>query len=556
MKQNFIPYIYILFFTVISVNTFGQKKYLKVIAKNTHEQLILNKIDYQKIHLNKKTIDKEVTKIISFLNKKGYLSNKLDSITEKDSIYEAFIKPGFKIENASITLPQNFSFNLPSSYFVKQDTLFIPYKKVEGFLSSISKKMDMNGKSFSTVQLKNIVLKHKTIYADLHIKESQKRTIDKIVIKGYENFPTPYTKHYLKIRKKNIFNKQKLAQISSSIKLLDFVEEIKSPEVLFTKDSTLLYLYLKKKQKNSFDGIINFSSNENGKVLFNGHLDLKLNNVLNTGEYFNLFWTRIGEERQNFNIATGIPYLLNTPFSTDLSFNIYKQDSSFLNTKLHSKISYGINSRIKVSLTYDTENSEDFKKNTSNTIASFKSSFLGFAISYEVPNSNRLLDKKMNLSLHTSFGNRDIESESIPQLKINFSATYLIDLNIRSQLYIKNETGYLNARNFIDNEIFRIGGANSIRGYREQSVFTSAYSFLNIEYQYLTNEKSYLYSITDIGYIKTKNNELESLMSLGLGYRFIKENNVFKISYSVPKLENNTFSFEMSQIILGWTSFF
>ncbi len=556
MRQTFIPYIYTLFFTIISVNTFGQKKHLKLVSKNTHEQTILNKLNYQKIHLNKEAIDQEIHKIISSLSKKGYLSNKLDSITKKDSIYKVFIKTGFKIENAIIKLPENFSFTSSLSYFIKKDTLFIPYKKVEGFLNSISKKMGTHGKSFSTVQLKNIELKYKTIYADLHIKESQKRTIDKVVIKGYENFPEPYIKHYLKIRKKSVFNKQKLARISSSIKLLNFTEETKPPEVLFTKDSTLLYLYLKKKQKNSFDGIVSFSSNENGKVLFNGHLDLKLNNVLNTGEYFDLFWTRIGEERQNFNMATGIPYLLNTPFSTDLSFNIYKQDSTFLNTNFHSKISYGINSRIKISLTYDTENSKDFKKSTSNTIASFSSSFLGFAILYEVPNNNKLFDKKMNLSLHTSFGNRNTKNESVPQLKINFSAAYLIDLNTRSQLYIKNETGYLISRNFIDNEVFRIGGANSIRGYREQSIFTSGYSFLNIEYQYLTNEKSYLYSITDIGYINAINNELQSLIGLGLGYNFIKENNAFKISYSIPKLENNSFSFEMSQIILGWTSFF
>lgn len=556
MKQNFIPYLYILFFTVASVNTFGQKKYLKLISKNEHEQIILNKLNYQKIHLNKKTIDREIHNIISSLSKKGYLSNKLDSVTKKDSTYNVFIKTGFKIKNAIIRLPKNFSLAVSSSYFTKQDTLFIPYKKVEDFLNSISKKMGTHGKSFSTVQLKNIELKYKTIYADLHIKESEKRSIDKVVLKGYENFPKPYIKHYLEIRKKNVFNKEKLAQISSSIKLLNFTQEIKPPEVLFTKDSTLLYLYLKKKQKNSFDGIISFSSNENGKVLFNGHLDLKLNNVLNTGEYFELFWNRMGEERQNFNMATGIPYLLSTPFSTDLFFNIYKQDSTFLNTKFHSKISYGINSRIKISLTYDTENSKDLKKNTPNTITSFNSSFLGFAILYEAPSNNKLFNKKVKLSLHTSFGSRNIENESTPQLKINFLGAYLVDLSRRSKLYIKNETGYLISPNFIDNEVFRIGGANSIRGYREQSIFTSAYSFLNIEYQYLTNEKSYLYSITDIGYINSKNNELQPIIGLGLGYSFVKENNGFKISYSIPKLENNTFSFEMSQIILGWTSFF
>ena len=48
---------------------------------------------------------------------------------------------------------------------------------------------------------------------------------------------------------------------------LEFVEEIKSPELLFTRDSTTLYLYLKKKFSNSFDGFIGFNTDEETKKL-------------------------------------------------------------------------------------------------------------------------------------------------------------------------------------------------------------------------------------------------------------------------------------------------
>ena len=96
---------------------------------------------------------------------------------------------------------------------------------------------------------------------------------------------------------------------------MQFISEIKPPEVLFTKDSTLLYIYFKKQQNNSFDGIVNFTSKEDGGVLFNGNINLKLNNVLNTGERFELFWNSIGEERQEFKLSTNLPYILNSKFS-------------------------------------------------------------------------------------------------------------------------------------------------------------------------------------------------------------------------------------------------
>ena len=45
-----------------------------------------------------------------------------------------------------------------------------------------------------------------------------------------------------------------------------------------------------KEKNNSFDGIVNFATQENGKVLFIGNLDLLINNVFNKGEEFNINW--------------------------------------------------------------------------------------------------------------------------------------------------------------------------------------------------------------------------------------------------------------------------
>ena len=50
-----------------------------------------------------------------------------------------------------------------------------------------------------------------------------------------------------------------------------------------------LYLYSKKKQNKSFDGIVNFANKENADILLNSIIDLNLNNILNSGEKFQLF---------------------------------------------------------------------------------------------------------------------------------------------------------------------------------------------------------------------------------------------------------------------------
>ncbi len=539
-----------------SCGIFAQKLTLKAAAKDTIENSVLNLIDYKKTHIDKKSVNNEIDRLSNYLKQLGYFRNTVDSISKIDSTFVAYFRLENKIEKAVIRIPKDFNLEL-SGFTIKNNTLIIPIEKLQQVLESVSKKLDRKGRSFSEVQLKNIHIKNNNLFADLSVNQSKERKIDDVIIKGYEGFSKSYIRHYLNIKKGMVFNQQKLIEISSSIKSLKFVSEIKPPEVLFTKDSTTIYIYIKKQKNNSFDGLVNFASTENGGVLFNGHLDLKLINILNTGESFKLLWNSIAKERQDFNISTEIPYIFNSFFSPEASFTIYKQDSTFLNTKFHTGISYSINSKAKISLTYDSENSENLKEDSVNTIKTFNNSFLGVGFSYKIPDSTILFEDLFNISINTSFGNRKTENDNTKQIKAILSASYIWGINSRNSFFIKNETGYLNSDNFIDNELFRIGGANSIRGFNEQSIFTAKYSYFNTEYRYTTSQTGYLFSITDFGsYQETQSNNNPLLLALGLGYSFKVNSNTFKLSYVNSRTSETPFSFKNSQILVNWVTFF
>ena len=62
--------------------------------------------------------------------------------------------------------------------------------------------MSANGYPFSKINIVNFIqLDSNLISADLYIELGQKRKIDKIVIKGYKNFPKKFFKHFLDINK-------------------------------------------------------------------------------------------------------------------------------------------------------------------------------------------------------------------------------------------------------------------------------------------------------------------------------------------------------------------
>lgn len=554
MKVTFLRYTYVCFFLIICLEGFSQEMSLELISINKNEQQVLNSINYQKKLKNTSFVKIEIENAANLLKNLGYFTNTVDSVQQTDKKYIVFFSLNEWTEKAIIKINSNEIDNI-ENIGIENRELKTPVKNLQNTLNLISEFLDNQGKSFSKVQLKNISIKEKTLFAELEIIPSEKRIIQKIVVKGYENFPTSFLKNYFRIKTNTIFNQKKMKEISTNSQNLTFIKEIKPPEVLFTKDSTQLFLYLSKRQNNSIDGIVNFASKENGGVLFNGMLDVRFQNIINTGERFEIFWNSIAEERQEFKLTTEIPYIFNSFISPEINFSIYKQDSTFLNTNFKANLKFSVADYYKLGFQYETESSENLEQSINSNIETFSNNFYGIYFSYTKPKNDLFYFNKFHFEINPALGRRKIDTETSNQFKIKTTLSYIWDLNTRNSVFIKNETGYLNSDKFVTNELFRIGGANSIRGFNEQSIFTESYTFFNIEYRILTNTKSYLYSITDFARFSTFN-EPQNALGLGIGYVFFTGNSQININSAVGKNNTNPIDFKEVKLVINWKSFF
>ena len=247
------------------------------MSKKNSDLEVLEKIDYQKKHIDSISLKKEILKISDYLQNIGYFTNNIDSLSIDSKTFTLYFSLNEKLNFASIKTSPNLNTNF-----------IVPIRSLKEKLNLLTKKLEDDGKSFSKLKLTNIKIKKDTLFADLKINQSKKRKINKIITKGYKKFPEKFIKNYLGLKENILFRKSKMKEVSEDIKSLSFVSEIKKPEILFTKDSTLFYIYLKKEQNNSFEGLINFTSKENGNLLINGNINLKLENILNTGELFKI----------------------------------------------------------------------------------------------------------------------------------------------------------------------------------------------------------------------------------------------------------------------------
>ena len=552
-NKDFYLFIFIAILRCTSA-LYSQEFNLEINSKKKTENIFLSKINYNKKHKDSAALYNEIYKVQKKLKKNGYFLITIDSVLHEDKKYIAYLHLNQKIDSVNLKY-KNAPALIIQKYNFKNNILQIPINLLEEILNEISSSQELKGNAFSKINLYNFEIKNKTLFADINFTPSKKRKIDKVIFKGYENFPQSFIKNHLNINTNSVFNKKKLQEISQLSQALDFASEIKPPETLFTQDSTFVYIYLKKIKGNSFNGLINFTSQENGKFKFNGHLDLKFKNILNKGENLNLLWNSFGDERQEFSIAAKTPYIFNSKISTEVAFSIYKQDSTFLNTTLNSNLNYKIKNNANLYASFSSENSENILNDLTNNISTYKNYFLGFGYEYKVAKNDVFKNNLYYLNINPSFGERRTTNGAFKQIKITTTFSYLFTLKRKQSIYLKNKIGVLNSANYLNNELFRIGGNNSMRGFNEQSIFVKNYLLQNIEYRYLTSKNSYLYTITDLALISTPSSK-ERLYSFGLGYLFNTNNSQINISSAIGTNSKNPINTKDIQLFVNWTNFF
>ena len=550
------PYIYILFFISFYFNGFSQKeKSLIIKGSDTKSDFILQQIYSEGVIINDTLLADELSTFRKKLNSLGFLHHTLDTLYQKDSIIYAYLSVQDRIEKIVLFHPEASRLGeILNSEQTDPTHLIVPFNKITTSIDQLIIYYQNSGYPFVTIQLNNLKKEATLIYADLIINKNLVRTINEVVVKGYTDFPKSFLKYKLSLKRGEKFNKNKITQISKKIKTIAFASEIKKPELLFTKDSTTLYLYLKKEKSNYFDGLIGFSNSEDKKGLqLNGYLKLKLQNTLNYGESFELNWHSDGNQQQSLNLSLNTPYIFGTAFTTEYDLNIHKQDTTYLSIKNKFNINYQVtkNQRIGIVLSYGKSNK--ITPQAESNIIDFTNLLYGISYHYIKPNNNLIFNKKIELISNVSQGKRNNSKQN--RLSNYFS--YLFPISENKNIIIKSTSELLLSDEYYENELFRIGGSTSIRGFDENSILSKGYSYLNLAYNYSINNNTYISILSDTGVLEeTYSNQLLLTYSFGIGYTTKTRLGNLGIQYFIGNTDQNPFSLSNSKLHFSFSQNF
>ncbi len=573
----FIPIL--LLFTLFNVSVNAQKIELKVSFNDTVLKTT-KLIDYNS-NLNLSELKNELSNVLNQLHQKAYLISSTDSIIVDSSYYHVFIHLGKTFKWTSLT-NKNIDEEILSKIGFR-DKLYndSPFseRQLKNFFRKVILFYENHGYPFASIKLDGIQIEGNKLSAQLFLDKNRLYKIDSVLIKGNATISNQYIKNYIRIKEGDVYNEEAIRKISTRIRELPFVTEEKKWKIVFTEDKSKILLYLKKKRASRFDGILGLlPDDQTGKLRLTGDVKLNLINSFHNGEKIEFNWRAIQENTQDLKFNVMYPFLVNTPFGLDYNFKLYKKDTTFIDVG-H-----------KIGLRYILKGNNYFKvffhNKSSNLLSQTGFAALTVLPSYADVSSqlygieihNTKLDYVLNprkgydITFSGSLGNKTIKKN--PQIddklyeNLNLKSTlYNTDLDIsyylpitkRSVIKLASKNGYTFNENLFENELLRIGGLLTLRGFDEESIFASMYTIETIEYRYILEQNSYLYLFFDGAYYE--NDGIDEFVAdrpfgFGAGMSFETRAGIFSISYAIGKQFDNPIVFRSAKIHFGFVNFF
>ena len=489
----------------------------------------------------------------------GNLEAKVKSFVKIDTYsYEVEIINNQKIKYLEIRNKSDLSVTVNNVLdLYKSENGLIKFEKIDLFAREINERLSKNGFPFAKLTFTDYDLVNpSTLKSNLNIDYGEKRYLDKVIVKGYENFPGNFTKNIFKFKKNTPLDVDKALLQSKYIDKTKFARNFRDPEILFTKDSTSLYIYLEKIRRNSFDGFLSFDSDENsGKINVQGYTKITLNNTFNAGETINFDYKAQKNQDRSLNSNIILPYFMGSPLNLEYTLNLIQKDTTFNSNE--NMIEFDMNlDRIKVGLGF--QNTKSNSNSLTMNVKKYKSNLFNVFSEYLIiDEEDGFMPELFKFSIRIGKGRKNqLGNETeLTKYKIELSKKFNFSPKLKLNSMILKEE--INSKNMVNNELLRFGGEKSIRGFDENSIFTNNYIVLKTNLNYYLSNTIYIYTIFDIA--KYNNNILnieKDIYSGGLGFSTFTENGIISVNYSKGNNWGNSFNLKNAKINISFMSFF
>jgi len=597
MRKTYILFVLIgLIF--LSANTFliAQNTYkLDIIVTDQDSVKFSKDFNYQNRFPEQNKLTSELKRLKRAFYEKAYLSANFDSsrFDSSQNTMFAYLYLGKQYEWARLD-PGNVDDGVLSEVGFR-DKLYMGkifhYKQVLNLYEKLLTHYENRGYPFASISLDSVTFEDNLIIARLKLERNRQFRFDSLIIKGDAIISNVYLASYLGITPGRLYDESLVSRVSTRINELQFLKEKERFMLIFHKDEELssddhlvgktdLQLFLNARKANLINGIIGILPDEQRKGKFSlvGDAHLLIQNPFGEGKLIDINWKKLQFKTQDLKAKFLYPFVLSSPFGLDFQISIYKKDTTYSDFATNIGIQYILTGgnyfkvyvNNKLSRLISTDQFE-----TATTLPSFadvNTRLYGLGYKWQRLDYRYNPRKGYSLLANIGAGTKEIQKNAkLPeelyenldlktmQIEFDLELDWFVPLKKSSVINLGSQIGYMYNQQLFQNELFRIGGLRSLRGFDEESIYASLYEIFTLEYRYLLEQNSYVYLFVDGGYYqdKSRNNNLSDIpFGFGSGISFETKAGIFSVNYALGSQKGNPPDLRTGKIHFGLVNYF
>jgi hypothetical protein len=359
----------------------------------------------------------------------------------------------------------------------------------------------------------------------------------------------------------------------------------------FVFDRAKIYLDLSHRKTDRFDGIIGFAPNTidaSQGLLITGEVNIELNNMFRRGVAFSTHWKNFQARSQHLEMQTMYPYLAGSSVGVDGEFSYLKFDTLYFTLKSQLGLRYLFEGTDFLRFYYqnnstnllyvDTVSVRNSKKLPSSNPVTIRS--------YGVELSRQKLDYPFNprsgyrIRINGNIGTRnllrDLRIEQVvfknafnqdytvydsarlksTQVELNYKVGYFMPLGKKSTVLAEFSGYLLQANQIFFNDLHRLGGTRTLRGFNEESLLVSSFHMATFEYRYLFSENAFFQVFFNGALTENRSVELNEIrrdkpIGFGLGINLEVNGGILSLAYALGREQGNPIQLSQAKIHFG-----
>jgi outer membrane protein insertion porin family len=361
-----------------------------------------------------------------------------------------------------------------------------------------------DGRPFASVQLPRFVMLDPDgrLYATVDVSEGIPVWFGDIVVAG-----NTVTRDYVIARESGLvrgepYSARRLAAARSRLEKLPYLGSVDEPVVAVdpsTGEATV-GISVAEAPANRVSGVFGVSGGAGNEKEVTGLIDVGLGNIAGTGRIASASWEQIREGETEISFAYTEPWVLGAPIDIGFRGNQSVRDTLYTTTEGDLLVTARMGDRTRLTWSVGAERyvpgSID-ESTTTSVRTSFSAEFDG-ADAFWNPTRGRRLNGSAEYSAKevADSGRRERSGTFTAQLWqfLPLASRHVLALRLRGELLASTE------EEVPVHELLVLGGARSLRGYREEQFRGNRTALASLEYRLLLGRRSRVIAFVDAGY--------------------------------------------------------